>query len=76
MTYTVDLNRLTPRQRLIVTLHYFEGWTLPEIAFALKSSVEGVRNCNTRALRTLEETSTLPLRGRWRRSTYRGYVDL
>jgi len=57
MTYTFDFGSLTPRQRLVVTLHYFNGWTMAEIAEALRVHVRGVQSCNTRALHVLKADS-------------------
>lgn len=73
-SYTFDFSRLTPRQRLVVTLHYFCGWTMPEIALALRISVEGVRNTNTRALHALNAHPGTLTRGGLRSHYFRGQI--
>jgi DNA-directed RNA polymerase specialized sigma24 family protein len=58
---TVDLAVLTPRQRLVVTLHYFDNWTEQEIAEALGQA--SVRTLHARALSRLKQHfSANPLR--------------
>ena len=63
MTFpTISMASLTPRQRLIVTLHYLNDWTMPEIAESLGVTVHAAKHCNTRALRSLKATVGTPTR--------------
>jgi RNA polymerase sigma factor for flagellar operon FliA len=49
------LNRLPERERMIVTLHYFEGVALQEIAKSLGVTESRVSQLHTRALRMMRE---------------------
>ena len=49
------LNRLPERERMIVTLHYFEGVALQEIARSLGVTESRVSQLHTRALRMMRE---------------------
>jgi RNA polymerase sigma factor for flagellar operon FliA len=49
------LNRLPERERMIVTLHYFEGVPLQEIARSLGVTESRVSQLHTRALRMMRE---------------------
>jgi len=49
------LNRLPERERMIVTLHYFEGVPLQEIARSLHVTESRVSQLHTRALRMMRE---------------------
>jgi RNA polymerase sigma factor for flagellar operon FliA len=49
------LNRLPERERMIVTLHYFEGVPLQEIAKSLGVTESRVSQLHTRALRMMRE---------------------
>lgn len=51
LTSAIDLSVLTPRQRLVVTLHYCDNWTLEEIAQALGQ--RSVRDTHARAIASL-----------------------
>jgi DNA-directed RNA polymerase specialized sigma24 family protein len=53
---------LTPRQRLIVTLHYLNDWTAQEIADGMGVSLHAIENCNSRALRALRADVTTATR--------------
>jgi RNA polymerase sigma factor (sigma-70 family) len=55
---TVDLAVLTPRQRLVVTLHYFAGWSEREIAAGMSLSRRSVRDLHKRAVERLRCTHT------------------
>jgi RNA polymerase sigma factor FliA len=50
------MNRLPERERMIVTLHYFQGMQLAEIAKALGVTESRASQLHTRALRLLHET--------------------
>lgn len=50
------LNRLPERERLIVTLHYFEGVALQEIARSLGVTESRVSQLHTRALKIMRGT--------------------
>jgi RNA polymerase sigma factor for flagellar operon FliA len=50
-----SLNRLPERERMIVTLHYFEGVALQEIAKSLGVTESRVSQLHTRALRMMRE---------------------
>ncbi len=50
-----SLNRLPERERMIVTLHYFEGVPLQEIAGSLGVTESRVSQLHTRALRMMRE---------------------
>lgn len=39
----LDLGVLTPRQRLVIVLHYYDNWTYVEIAQAIGSADSTVR---------------------------------
>ncbi len=60
------MDPITPRQSLILYLHYREGWSLRRIAAALKTTHRTVRRELDRALRTIangleeHEVSTQP----------------
>jgi len=49
------LNRLPERERMIVTLHYFEGVALQDIAKSLGVTESRVSQLHTRALRMMRE---------------------
>ncbi len=51
-----SLNRLPERERLIVTLHYFEGVALQEIAQSLGVTESRVSQLHTRALKIMRGT--------------------
>ena len=51
-----SLNRLPERERMIVTLHYFEGVPLQEIARSLGVTESRVSQLHTRALRMMRDT--------------------
>jgi RNA polymerase sigma factor for flagellar operon FliA len=51
----VSLNRLPERERMIVTLHYFQGVQLAEIARSLGVTESRVSQLHTRALRMMRE---------------------
>lgn len=53
MPATIDLSVLTPRQRLVITLHYFAGWSEREIATALRISHQAVDHLHKRAIERL-----------------------
>jgi RNA polymerase sigma factor for flagellar operon FliA len=50
------MNRLPERERMIVTLHYFQGVQLAEIARSLGVTESRVSQLHTRALRLMRET--------------------
>jgi len=47
--WTIDLSRLTPRQRLVIVLHYYCNWTYGEIAQAIGTMDVTVRQDAKRA---------------------------
>ena len=49
---------LTPDQRQVVSLKYFEGWTNAEIAKSINKSVGAVKSLQHRALQSLKEMLT------------------
>jgi len=55
---TIDLSVLTPRQRLVITLHYFDSWSEREIAEGMKLSRRSVRDLHERALDRLRHAHT------------------
>lgn len=56
---TIDLSVLTPRQRLVIVLHYYCGWTYEEIAQAVGGVSEvTLRKVGERARRRLRESVT------------------
>jgi RNA polymerase sigma factor (sigma-70 family) len=57
---TIDLAVLTPRQRLVVVLHYFAGWSEREIADGMKLSRRSVRDLHQRALGRLRREHAHP----------------
>ncbi len=52
-TSAIDLSVLTPRQRLVVTLHYFDNWSEREIAAGLGISHQAVHDSHKRAIQRL-----------------------
>ena len=51
----IDLSVLTPRQRLVVVLHYYCDWTYVEIAEAIGVSDVTLRQAGFRALSRLRD---------------------
>ncbi len=49
----VDLAVLTPRQRMVVTLHYFAGWSVAEISAALGIHERATKRLHQRAIARL-----------------------
>jgi len=54
----IDLSVLTPRQRLVVVLHYYCDWTYVDIAEAVGSAESSVRTHAQRALSRLKVNVT------------------
>lgn len=48
------LNKLTPDQRQVITLHFIEGWDITEVAESLKKPVGAVKSLQHRALASLQ----------------------
>ena len=55
---TIDLSVLTPRQRLVIVLHYYCDWTYAEIAQAVGISDVTLRKSGSRALARLRDELT------------------
>jgi DNA-directed RNA polymerase sigma subunit (sigma70/sigma32) len=51
----IDLSVLTPRQRLVIVLHYYCDWTYGEIAQAIGISDVTLRQDGSRALSRLRD---------------------
>ena len=52
------LQRLTPDQRQVVFLKYFEGWSNAEIAKSINKSIGAVKSLQHRAIQSLKEMLT------------------
>jgi RNA polymerase sigma-70 factor (ECF subfamily) len=52
------IHRLTPDQRQVISLKYFEGWSNAEIAKSINKSVGAVKSLQHRALQSLQEILT------------------
>jgi RNA polymerase sigma-70 factor (ECF subfamily) len=52
------INRLTPDQRQVVSLKYFEGWSNAEIAKSINKTIGAVKSLQHRALQSLKELLT------------------
>ena len=57
---TLDLGVMTPRQRLVVVLHYYDNWTIQEIADALGITARNVKRCHSRAILRLHDAASPP----------------
>lgn len=55
------LNQLTPRQREVIYLRYFEGLDFDDIAHIMSMNVQSVRNCIHRGILSLREIVSLQL---------------
>ncbi len=55
----VKNNRLSPVERLILYLHFAEGWEMEEIAHHLDMSYSQVRRSLKRALKAIQDTGLL-----------------
>lgn len=55
---SIDLGVLTPRQRLVVVLHYYCDWTYADIAQAVGPTESTVRTHAQRALSRLKANVT------------------
>lgn len=51
---TIDMGALTPRQRLVITLHYYCNWTYAEIAQAIGVDDVTLRKTGERAISRLK----------------------
>lgn len=58
---TIDLSVLTPRQRLVITLHYFDNWTEQEIADGIGIHQSNVSRAIARACARLRAHISAPI---------------
>ena len=55
----LPLHVLTKRQRMIIVMHYAQGWTLTEVADAIGVSKQAVSRSHRDAIRNMARTITV-----------------